>query len=349
LELLPSIGDPILRNKSELLLQTSLAHSLRATKGWSVDSVKHAYTRALQLCKESGFDEHTLPAVFGLWTWNFLRASLGEAQALAEQLLNAAQNVDDSVYKVLAHQALGFTLFAQGKPAAAHAALERSISMCEDSKAAAYLDLSRKTREFMSVIRRHGTVVARLSRSGVADLREARRYADASQHPFSEAMARTISLRVHQLRGEAAVVAGQDNAAIALCESMSLCTICHGFDFARMGKCPAGEFERYCRDSRGLEKERATGALLFESYTLGLLADACIRMNVTGKRSIFDQAQLRLDEEAPNVSTRLKYTACSEKRICDHVEIWIRRNVICVRALWLRANRKPNRSNLNFA
>ena len=66
LKLIPSIGDPILRNKSELLLQTSLAHSLRATKGWSVDSVKHAYTRALQLCKESGFDEHTLPAVFGL-------------------------------------------------------------------------------------------------------------------------------------------------------------------------------------------------------------------------------------------------------------------------------------------
>src|SRR4029450_3548757 len=40
LELLPKIDDPTLRNKSELLLQTSLGHSLRATKGWSVDSVK---------------------------------------------------------------------------------------------------------------------------------------------------------------------------------------------------------------------------------------------------------------------------------------------------------------------
>ena len=128
LELLPKIDDPTLRNKSELLLQTSLGHSLRATKGWSVDSVKRAYTRALQLCKESGFDEHTLPAVFGLWTWNFLRAALGEAQALAEHLVNTAENADDSVFKVLAHEALGFTLFARGKFAAAHAALERSIS-----------------------------------------------------------------------------------------------------------------------------------------------------------------------------------------------------------------------------
>src|SRR5262249_27037581 len=72
----------------------------------------------------------------------FVRAALGEAQALAERLVNIAENVDDSVYKVLAHEALGFTLFAHGKFAAAHAALERSIGMCEDSKAATYLDMS---------------------------------------------------------------------------------------------------------------------------------------------------------------------------------------------------------------
>src|SRR6478736_3796663 len=142
LKLIPDIDNPSLRNKSELLLQTSLGNSLRATKGWSTDSVKHAYTRALELCKESGFDEHTLPAVFGLWSWNFLRAALGEAQTLAEHLVNTAENVDDSVFKVLAHEALGFTLFARGEFAAAHAALERSLGMCEDSKAAAYLDLS---------------------------------------------------------------------------------------------------------------------------------------------------------------------------------------------------------------
>ena len=117
LKQIPNIDDPMLRNKSELLLQTSLGNSLRAIKGWSTDSVKHAYTRALQLCKESGrgeLDEHTFPAVFGLWTWNFLHPSLGEAQALAEQLLNIAENVDQSVYKVLAHEALGLPCLHTG-------------------------------------------------------------------------------------------------------------------------------------------------------------------------------------------------------------------------------------------
>jgi predicted ATPase len=289
------------RSKSELLLQTSLGHSLRAIKGWSVDSVKRAYTRALQLCKESGLDEHTLPAVFGLWTWNFVRATLGEAQALAEHLVNTAENADDSVYKVLAHEALGFTLFARGKFVAAHAALERSISMCEDGKAAAYLDLSAQDPRVH--VRLYDGMVLWLLGYPDQALRicaEARRYADTSQHPFSDAMARTISLRVHQFRGEPAVVAAQADAAMALCEEhgfvhyLAMALILRGWASAQLG-----EFEKGVAEIKeGLEKEQATGGLLYESYTLGLLADACI--NSGRYEQAFDflnQAQLRLDEE----------------------------------------------------
>src|SRR5256886_880402 len=301
LELLPKIDDAMLRNKSELLLQTSLGNSLRATKGWSIDSVKHAYTRALQLCKESGFDEHTLPAVFGLWTWNFVRAALGEAQALADHLLNAAENVDDSVFKVLAHEALGFTLFARGKFAAAHAALQRSISMCEDSKAAAYLDLSAQDPRVH--VRLYDGMALWLLGYPDQALRicaEARRYADTSQHAFSEAMARTITLRVHQYRGEAAVVARQADAAIALCEEhgfvhyLAMALILRGWASAQQG-----EFEKGMAEiQEGLAKQRVTGALLFESYALGLLADACIKNEHYGQAfDLLDQAQLRLDEE----------------------------------------------------
>jgi predicted ATPase len=303
LELLPKIDNPTLRNKSELLLQTALGHSLRETKGWSVDSVKRAYTRALQLCKESGFDEHTLPAVFGLWTWNFLRAALGEAQTLAKHLVNTAENADDAVFKVLAHEALGFTLFARGKFAAANAALERSISMCEDGKATAYLDLTAQDPR-VHVRLYNGMVLWLLGYPDQA-LRicaEARRYADTSQHPFSEAMARTISLRVHQFRGEAAVVAREANAAIALCEEhgfvhyLAMALILRGWASAQQG-----EFEKGIAEiQEGLDKARATDALLFESYALGLLADACLTHERYKQAFDFlNQAQLRLDEESP--------------------------------------------------
>ena len=298
---IPNIDDPILRNKSELLLQVSLGNSLRAIKGWSTDGVKHASTRALQLCKESGLDELSLPATFGLWSWNFVHASLGEAQALAEHLLDSAENVDNAVCKVLAHEALGFTLFAQGKFAAAHAELERSIGLCEDSKAAAYIDLSAQDPR-VHVRLYDGMTLWMLGYPDRAlrSCAEARRYADASQHPFSEAIARTISLRVHQLRGDAAVVADQANAAIAFCEQhefvhyLAMTLILHGWASAYQG-----EFEKGIAEiQEGLEKVRATGALVFESYSLGLLADACIKNKHYGQALDFlKQAQLRLDEE----------------------------------------------------
>lgn len=298
---IPNIDDPMLRSKSELLLQTLLGNSLRATKGWSIDSARLAYTRALQLCKESGLDEHTLPAVFGLWTWNFVHAALGEAQALAEHLLTTSETVDDSVYKVLAHEAVGFTSFAKGKFADAHAELQRSIGMCEDSKAAAYLDLSAQDPRVH--VRLYDGMLLWLLGYPDQALRicaEARLLADATQHPFSEAMARTISLRVHQFRGEAAVVAGQVDAAIALCKEhefvhyLAMAQILRGWASAQQGEFDKGLAEI----QEGLEKERATGALLYDSYTLGLLADACIKNERYGQAFDFlHQAQSRLDKE----------------------------------------------------
>jgi class 3 adenylate cyclase/predicted ATPase len=326
LELVPNVDDPLLRNKSELLLQTSLGHSLRATKGWSIDSVKQAYTRALQLCKESGLDEHTVPAVFGLWTWNFLRATLGEAQALAEHLVNTAENADDPVYKVLAHEALGFTLFAHGKFAAAHASLKRSISLCEDSKAAAYLDLSAQDPRVH--VRLYDGVVLWLLGYPDQALRicaEASRYADASQHPFSQAMARTISLRVHQLRGEAAVVAEQANAAIALCEEhefvhyLAMALILRGWARAQQG-----EFEKGIAEIQvGLERQRATDASLFESYALGLLADACIKnSHYTQAVNFLNQARLRLDDEnSPRFYAAEIYRLLGEAYLRSHQDL----------------------------
>ncbi|MGB8578683.1 MAG: hypothetical protein WCD56_19285, partial [Pseudolabrys sp.] len=196
---------------------------------------------------------------------------------------------------------LGFTLFARGKFAAAHAELERSISLCKDSATTAYLDLSAQDPR-VHVRLYDGMALWFLGYPDQA-LRicaEARFYADASQHPYSEAMARTISLRVHQFRGEAAVVAGQVNAAIAFCEEhefvhyLAMALILRGWASAQQG-----EFEKGIAEiQEGLERERATGALLYESYTLGLLADACIKNERYGRALEFlDWAQLRLDEE----------------------------------------------------
>jgi predicted ATPase len=129
---------------------------------------------------------------------------------------------------------------------------------------------------------------------------EARRYADASKHPFSEAIARAISLRVHQFRGEAALVASLSNAAVAFCEAhefvhyLAMARILRGWATATQGKFEKGIAEI----QEGLKKERATGALLLESYSLGLLADACIKNKRYEQAFEFlEQARLRLDDK----------------------------------------------------
>jgi predicted ATPase len=174
--------------------------------------------------------------------------------------------------------------------------------MCEDGKAAAYLDLSAQDPRVH--VRLYDGMALWLLGYPDQALRicaEARRYADDSRHPFSEAMARTISLRVHQLRGEAAVVAREVIAAIELCKEhgfvhyLAMAMILGGWANAQQG-----EFDKGIAEIReGLEKERATDALLLESYTLGLLADACIKNQRYGQALDFlNQARSRLDEES---------------------------------------------------
>jgi predicted ATPase/class 3 adenylate cyclase len=301
LKLIPNVEDGAVRNKSELLLQTALGNAMRSTKGWSIETARNAYTRAYQLCQESGFDGHTFPVVFGLWSWNFVHAALDEARSLAEHLLHTAENAADVNYEALAREALGFTLFARGQFAAAHSELQRSIAMCEDSRVTAYLELSAQdprvhARSYESLV---------LWFLGYPDqaLRmcaEARAYADESQNPFSEAMAQTISLRVHQFRGDVDTLAAHASAAIALCAEhdfvhyLAMGLILRGWATAQNGDFEAGVAEI----QQGLDKQRASGALLYEPYALALLADVCIK-NEHYRQALgfLQQAQSTVDGE----------------------------------------------------
>jgi tetratricopeptide (TPR) repeat protein len=129
---------------------------------------------------------------------------------------------------------------------------------------------------------------------------EASARVDISHHPFSEAMARTVSLRVHQFRGDAAAVARHADAAIEVSKAhefvhyVAMSLILRGWALASQG-----EFERGIVEMQdGLEKQRSAGALLYETYALGLLADACITNGRYGQALGFlAQAELRLDTE----------------------------------------------------
>ena len=167
---------------------------------------------------------------------------------------------------------------------------------------------------------------------------------------LSEAMAQTISLRVHQLRGEVAVVASQADAAIALCEEHEFV---HYIAMARIlrgwARAQQGQFEKGIAEILGgLEKERATGASLFESVSLGLLADACL------KNKRYDQAfeflrQVTLDDENTECFYAAEIYRLLGERISNRIKISIRCSSIFEKALSSHANRMPNALNFDFA
>jgi class 3 adenylate cyclase/predicted ATPase len=280
LKQLPGVEDETARKTLELLLQTSLGNSLQALKGWSTEEVKDAYTRALHLCQDTGLDQDALPAIFGLWTWNFVRPSFSEAKLLAEHLLHAAETIGDAAYKVLGHEALGFTYLAQGHFGAARTELERSMALCGEADPARYIEISGQDPRVHARLY-YGMVLWFLGYPDQA-LRacaEARVYAEASRRPFTEAMARTISLRIHQLRGESGIVARQANAALDICKEhefahyLAMALVLRGWASAHEGRVEEG-----CADIReGLKREQETGASLYESYGQALLAEIYVK------------------------------------------------------------------------
>lgn len=295
------IVDKEKRRQPEALLNLALGDSLRSTEGWGVDSVKNAYARALQLGERNGFGEHTFPAMLGLWTWNFVRTSFEEAHHYAQQLLSTADRMNDSVYQVLAYQAQGFTMFAKGRFTKAHDALRHSIALCDDSATNTYINLSAQDPR-VHVRLYDGLTLWFLGYPDQAlqICLDAQRYADKLEHPFSQAMASSITLRLYHLRDEAAPIIEQAQEAIAMCDShdfkhySAMARILYGWAVARQGRFDCGLAEIQA----GLENELSTGSVLYESYALGLLADAYLRAGKYKQAlDVLDEAMLKISEK----------------------------------------------------
>ena len=129
LELLKTLPDTPKRIQQELTLQLALGPALGHSKGYTIPEVEQIYTRARELTQHIGEVSQLFPIVLGLRTFYHLRGQLQTARQLGEQLLELAQKVQHQAFLMLAHRALGSTLFALGKFALARTHLEQSIAL----------------------------------------------------------------------------------------------------------------------------------------------------------------------------------------------------------------------------
>ena len=115
LELLQLLPDTTQRNEQELRLQTTLGATLSAIKGHGAPEVEHAYTRALELCRQLGDIPQLLAVLGGLRDFYNVRADFSRARDLGEQMLTQARPTKDPGLLLAAHQALGDTCLWLGE------------------------------------------------------------------------------------------------------------------------------------------------------------------------------------------------------------------------------------------
>ncbi|MEW6232674.1 MAG: BTAD domain-containing putative transcriptional regulator [Chloroflexota bacterium] len=126
LALLMTLPDSSERAQQELALQLSLGMA------WMGDipcpEWKNAFTRARELCQQTGKTSEFCRVLGELSIFHYVRAEYQQARELAEEALSLARQAGDPLLVAVSHWYLGFILFGLGEYTTARTHLEQMIS-----------------------------------------------------------------------------------------------------------------------------------------------------------------------------------------------------------------------------
>jgi class 3 adenylate cyclase/predicted ATPase len=277
LELLQAVAATPERLQQELTLQIALGASLIATKGYAAPEVEQTYAHARQLCQHLDDPQQLFPVLHGLRNYYNARAEYQTARALGEQLLTLARQAQDPALLLVAHRALGVTLFYLSAVASAHTHCVQGMALYDPQqhRAVAFL---------------HGEDAGVICRSyaawtlwylgypaqGLARNDEAVTLAQHSANPYSLAYAMSWAAMFHQYCREGRAAQERAEAAFSLATEQGFPlwraagSILRGWALAQQGQAREG-IEQI---RQGLLAFRATGSELLRPYWLALLAEA---------------------------------------------------------------------------
>jgi tetratricopeptide (TPR) repeat protein len=115
------------RDRHELTLRISLGASLSMTRSVVAPEVEKTYLRARALCQHVGDTVQLSRVLFVLWNIYWSRAEHEPARDFGEQLLALARQVNTPTTFLVAHNALGCTLFWIGAFESAQTHLEQAL------------------------------------------------------------------------------------------------------------------------------------------------------------------------------------------------------------------------------
>jgi len=134
LALLEALPEPA-RTQHELRLLILLGAAFVFTKGHNSSESQQAYTRARQLCQQTGETSQLLDVLYGLRRFYFNHGELHIAREFAEQALQLASDGHDVAGLLISHYSLALTLFSLGELPDAHRHFERGLVLREHLQA----------------------------------------------------------------------------------------------------------------------------------------------------------------------------------------------------------------------
>jgi serine/threonine protein kinase/predicted ATPase len=273
LESLPASRE---RDELEFALQIVLGNLLIATRGYASPDVEAAYARARQLCQQLGDTNNLPPVLYGLYVNHLARANYRNALALGTEFLVLAEQRQDPAV-IVGDRAVGVPLFFMGELQQARQIFEAGLARydAERHRPLTWLyggEPAMVCHNYLAWTK----WLQGFSDQALAHSREALRLSREVTHGQSQAQSLAGAALLHQYRREPQPARELAEAAIALASEQGLAlwlgwgTILRGWAMTEQGQTAEG-LERV---RRGIEGTRQTGAGMWQTYLLCLLAEA---------------------------------------------------------------------------
>jgi class 3 adenylate cyclase/predicted ATPase/DNA polymerase III delta prime subunit len=266
------------RQRQELELRSSLGAALMVVKGFAAPETGHAYARARELWETLGSPSEFLHIPRGQSIYYAVRGELDLALRLDEDLLRVSRQRNDAAGLVLGHVSAGRTLMFIGRLSSSQSHLEEVLALSDTVSRSSLLDHA-GVDPYVNSLALLGSVHfcrgfpdRALARSNAA-ITEAQRLG----HQPSLAVTFALGARLMLLLGDNAALGELAGQLIAISTEQSfaywraLGEVYGGWVRVKDGDVAEGL--RLIRS--GSTAYRATGALAWLPFHLGLLARAC--------------------------------------------------------------------------
>jgi predicted ATPase/class 3 adenylate cyclase len=119
--------------QQEIVLRTSLARALLATKGYTAE-VEAAYNRALELSQAAGVHAQLYPVLRGLYSFYTFRGEMEKGLPIGEQILELAERSGDANMRIEGHFVLGTSLAFTGNVPLGLEHLDKGIALIDPTR-----------------------------------------------------------------------------------------------------------------------------------------------------------------------------------------------------------------------